>query len=268
MTLYPGSLGAGHRRGSRGQVLFAKCLEGEGSGPFTILTPSLEDSRGALNFQKITKSVSLISEKLFNCLIMTDYWNPIYSWKRGILMQYMPSSTTLKGQTYDLEEIFIKALKNSPRAKHEGEIEKDFLGLYENYSLIGLAKRVSSYVEKVQAKLKTPAGVFDYMLLAESRRRIYRPLPLNEFGLTLPFAINYLTLESLPLKEMAESGEVVDMPERGKQFLTLWTGTLWSENPSLLPSSEAYTYDNRPPGCLDPVSPVALPKRDRSARVA
>ncbi|GIJ84914.1 hypothetical protein Asppvi_003765 [Aspergillus pseudoviridinutans] len=266
VTLYPGSLGAGKHSGNRTQVLFAKCLVGEGSGPFTILTPSLEDSRGVLNFQKITKNVSLVSQKLLDCLVMADYWNPVYSWRRGILMQYMPASTTLKGKTYDLEENFIQALKSSAYAKCAGEVENEFLRLYECYDLDSLASRISSYVGKVQQKLRTSAGVLNYLLLAESRRRIYRPLPLNEFGLTLPFAVNYPTRESLPLKEMTESGEVVNMPERGKKFLTEWTGTLWSDEPMLLPSPKAYSYDNSPPGCLAPTSPLALPKKERTPK--
>ncbi|KAL3444584.1 hypothetical protein BJX65DRAFT_283185 [Aspergillus insuetus] len=262
----------GQRHGNTGQSLFAVCRRDEGRHPFTILTPSLEDSEGILTFQNITKKVSLMSSKLFNSLMMIDYWNPIYSWRRGVLMQYMPSTTMLvtDAKTYSLEDYFIKALRHSPRATQKDDVEnveKQFLELYDDYNLTKLGNRVSKYAENVKRTLQTADGVFSYMLLAESRRRIYRPLPLNEFGLTLPFALEYGTRASLPLKEMTESGTVVDMPQRGTRFLTLWTGTLWSSDPTLLPLPQAYMHNDRPARNLDPVSPLALPQRERKPRV-
>ncbi|KAJ0426754.1 hypothetical protein BJY00DRAFT_306749 [Aspergillus carlsbadensis] len=229
------------------------------------------DTQGALNFQNIKRTVSLMSAKLFNCLMMMDYWNPIYSWKRGTLMQYMPPSATLVNNTYSLDDDSIAALKQSPHASQESDVEnveKEFLDLYENYNLATMSSRVSRYAERVKERLQTAEGVFDYMLLAESRRRIYRPLPLNEFGLTLPFALSYSTRDSLPLKEMTESGTVVHMPPRGIRFLTLWTATLWSDDPEILPLPRAYmyTHEDRPAGDLDPVSTLALPQRERTRR--
>jgi hypothetical protein len=186
-------------------------------------------------------------------------------------MQYMPSSTTLDtdAKTYSVEDDFIKALRRSPHATQGDDsenVEKQFLELYDNYNLTTLGERVSKYTENVKTTLQKADGVFNYMLLAESRRRIYRPLPLNEFGLTLPFALKYPTRDSLPLKEMTESGTVVDMPQRGTRFLTLWTGTLWSDDPELLPLAQAYMHEERPPESLDPVSPLALPQRERTRR--
>ncbi|KAL4860700.1 hypothetical protein BDV12DRAFT_204775 [Aspergillus spectabilis] len=263
VTLDQGSLGSGRP----GEILFAICARDKGRGLFTILTPSLEDSTGALYFQKL-KRTSLISEKLFNCLLMIDYWNPVYSWRRGVLMQYMPRSATYNGILYDLEETFIKAVRQSSLASEPHEVEKQFLDLYANYSLPTMAQRVTNYVDKIKQRLETLDGVCDYMLLAESRRRIFRPLRLNEFGLTLPFALKYPTTETLPLKEMTEDGKVVNMPDRGKQFLTLWTGTLWTDDPNLIPEDEVYQLQERPPGNLDPVSPRALPQRERTRRTA
>ncbi|KAL2785090.1 hypothetical protein BJX66DRAFT_315515 [Aspergillus keveii] len=261
----------GQQHGNTGPTSFAVCLRDEGRHPFTILAPSLEDSEGILTFQSFTKKVSFLSSKLFNCLMMIDYWNPIYSWRRGVLMQYMPSSTTLDtdAKTYSVEDDFIKALRRSPHATQGDDsekVEKQFLELYDNYNLTTLGERVSKYAENVKTTLQKADGVFNYMLLAESRRRIYRPLPLNEFGLTLPFALKYPTRDSLPLKEMTEAGTVVDMPQRGTRFLTLWTGTLWSDDPELLPLAQAYMHEERPPESLDPVSPLALPQRERTRR--
>lgn len=76
------------------------------------------------------------------------------------------------------------------------------------------------------------------MKLAESRRRIYRPLPLDEFGMTLPYALNLPT--DWKLIEMKEDATVTEIPERGLKFLNGWTGTLHGYDPHLLPPDGCY----------------------------
>lgn len=240
--------------GDHAQVQFAKAMEGESShGPFTILAPSYEDARGVLTFQMISNSVSLLSPRAFDSLAMVDFWNPVYSWRRGVLMQYVPTSTTLSGSTYDLETKFVEAVGNSQWAKCEGEPEKQFLDLYNDYKPNKWQDRTNDYSDQIKKNLKKEEYVVAYMELAESRRRIYRPLPLDEFGYTLPFATKFPKLDQFPLKEMTEKAEVVDMPKRGVDFITAWTGTLWTDTPEIV------TQERQAP-----VAPSALPKTERT----
>jgi hypothetical protein len=60
---------------------------------------------------------SLLSLNVFNALMMVDYWNPVYSWRMGVLMQYVPETTTFNPttRTYDLETEFIENVKRSPK---------------------------------------------------------------------------------------------------------------------------------------------------------
>ena len=81
------------------------------------------------------------------------------------------------------------------------------------------------------------ASISDYMKLAESRRRIYRPLPLDEFGATLPYARNLG--QDLPMYEMTEEGTIQKMPDEGIQFLCRWIGSLAGYDPHLLNENRA-----------------------------
>ncbi|KAH8427106.1 uncharacterized protein LDX57_004823 [Aspergillus melleus] len=169
-------------------------------------------------------------------------------------MQYVPTSTALSDQgKYDLESNFITALEESPCAKRDGQPECEFLKLYRNHDPDSWSDRTADYSQRVKKNLKREEYVVAYMELAESRRRIYRPLPLDEFGFTLPFATKYDKLDKHPLKEMTDKAEVVDMPTRGVDFITAWTGTLWTNNPAIV------ALESNPP-----LAPGDLPKPERT----
>ncbi|KAE8355652.1 hypothetical protein BDV28DRAFT_155259 [Aspergillus coremiiformis] len=171
---------------------------------FVALQASLEDSVGVLNLPN-----NLVSDKLRLSIILLDFFNPVYSWRRGVLMRYLPRTTILVNGTYDMEATFIA---NIPRFQ--------------------------SYLNKVRSRLGTIEGLTDYLRLAESHRRIYRPLPPDEFGMTLPYALELPT--TWKLIEMKEDATVTDIPERGLKFLRCWTGTLHGYDPHLLPPDGCY----------------------------
>jgi hypothetical protein len=135
-----------------------------------------------------------------------------------------------------------------------------------------MQSQIQSYLKAVVNNLNPKSGpapiVTDYMRLAESKRRIYRPLPLDEFGFTLPFALNYPGGTDIPLLEMQTDGTVVTMPARGQQFISSWTGTLWTNDPILLPTftatlgSAAMASDSPAP-----IAPWLLPGRGKSLAV-
>jgi hypothetical protein len=102
------------------------------------------------------------------------------------------------------------------------------------------AREVTKYFESVATRLQTPEGMVDYFTLAESRRRIYQPAPLNEFALTLPYAVDYGHPPTSRFK-MRETGEVVPMAARGVRFYFKLTSTqddvsLAGFDPRILPA--------------------------------
>lgn len=81
-------------------------------------------------------------------------------------------------------------------------------------------------MEKVIARIQTQDGIDDYMLLAESRRRIFRPFPsstgsdtnpLSEFSKSLPYATNIP--KDWKYVEMTEDAHVRVMDEEGQRFV-------------------------------------------------
>jgi hypothetical protein len=89
-------------------------------------------------------------------------------------MQYVPETTAYDSSTgkYDLDEVFIGNVKSTYATDPTYEKLTYFL--------------CPSCIER----LKTYEGLLDHMNLAECRRRIYRSLPLDEFGCTLPYALS------------------------------------------------------------------------------
>ncbi|KAI9370725.1 hypothetical protein BJX61DRAFT_548777 [Aspergillus egyptiacus] len=201
---------------------------------FTTLQASVEDATGVMNIPE-----TLVSKPLLRCILLLDFYNPIYSWRRGVLMQYLPRTTTLVNGKYDMEAAFVAKIRASRHASETDSPETQFLTLYDNPpSDDAIRCRLESYLGNVTRQIKTPEGLYNYMMLAESRRRIYRPLPLDEFGLTLPYALALPTTWS-PI-EMAEDATVTPIPERGLNFLKCWTGTLHGFDPKLLPQDGCY----------------------------
>lgn len=90
-----------------------------------------------LTIQNITRlgddaTLGLIPEKAFRALMMVDFWNPVYSWRRGVLMQYLPQKTNYDGEKqYDLESSFTAAIRKSHyvNAANKDSPESNFLEL-------------------------------------------------------------------------------------------------------------------------------------------
>ncbi|KAJ5312239.1 hypothetical protein N7508_003069 [Penicillium antarcticum] len=201
---------------------------------FITLQTSLEDSMGVLNLPD-----NLVSQKLLHSILLVDFCNPVYSWRRGVLMQYLPKTTKLVDGNYDMEAAFVATIRASSHASEADSPELQFLKLYDNPpSNDEIRFTFQSYLDTVTHRIKTSQGLTDYMKLAEARRRIYRPLPLDEFGLTLPYALALPT--DWKLIEMTQEATVTEIPERGLKFLKCWTGTLHGFDPKLLPTDGCY----------------------------
>lgn len=212
--------------------------------PFVILQTAFEDIQGVKSLSTLARldelDNNLISDKAIRSILMLDFWNSVYSWRRGVLMAYVPKETVLTDSgTFDLEDKWIAAIKTSPYADQSDTPEKHFLELYDSDDTNSYHQRITKYIYKVGRRLKTAEGLKDYLCLAESRRRIYRPLPLNEFGVQLPYAL------ALPVDwaktEMREDATTADIPARGVEWLDAWTGSLAGFDPRIVPSANDVT---------------------------
>ncbi|GME43796.1 hypothetical protein N0V90_003430 [Neofusicoccum parvum] len=243
-TLKPGTLGGGKQTDSYDLSVFLEVAANTEGLPFVVLQPSYEDAQGILSMQDLDQfgedfPRSLLTTKAVRALLMLDFWNPVYSWKRGVLMQYLPAVTNLvtdgRQAAYDLEAAFVSAVRASTFAASQdtNSPEHQFLQMYDGSDDVSVyQERVGSYLSAVNRRLQTEDGLRDYLKLAESRRRIYRPLPLDEFGVQLPYAVGLPV--DWPYIEMAETGAVQPIPQRGLEFLASWTGTLHGFDPHIV----------------------------------
>ncbi|KAK4224652.1 hypothetical protein QBC38DRAFT_12997 [Podospora fimiseda] len=215
----------------------------EGQAPFNILQPSYEDTKGVTNIQMLKKKsakkwLGLFSQNTFNALMMVDFWNPIYSWRRAVLMLYLPQQTAFDGTSFDLEAAFVQNVTNSSFVK-ENDVdspEYQFLELLK-VDLEEHQRNVTAYFNAIEVRLKgkdRESVLEEYFRLAESRRRIYRPLPLDEFGPTMPYALK-IPFEGSPMLEMRADGTAKEMPVRGREFLKKWTRSLSGVDPDITP---------------------------------
>lgn len=160
--------------------------------------------------------------------ISNRHSNPVYSSRRGKLLQYVPDTCTFTNNAYSLSGTFRASISASPAAQDPSSPESEFL---HNLTLspAELSARIVAYMNKVTTRLQTPAGVEDYMLLAESRRRIFRPHPssrceatnpLSEFTKTLPYAT--LIPRDWRYMEMTEDAEVRVMGDESQNYVQ-WT---------------------------------------------
>ena len=165
-------------------------------------------------------------------------------------MQYLPEQTSYDpaSKSYDLEKQLIANVENSHYFKSGDTMspEHQFISLLE-VKLEDMRSRIKKYFGNVVTRLKTLDGMIDYLTLAESRRRIFRPVPLNEFGLTLPYAVNY-GHEQEARFEMTENGEIQPMAARGLRFFYKLTGTqdkgsLAGFDPSIIPDADDAATD-------------------------
>ncbi|CAF3559401.1 unnamed protein product [Fusarium graminearum] len=254
-----GTLDNGNERIDGGsQVNFAVQQWGEGDNPWVILQSSVDDAMGVWMAQKMflgddkeAARCQLFSEATFNALQMVDFWNPIYSWRRLKLMQYIPVEAKLvdtptvdpvTGEsvfTYDLESNFIAAIKQRMDGKGNLEDlqdewpEAEFLCNLDK-PLIEHQIRISNYTNAVSSNLGDSKWILEYLKLAESRRRMFRPMPMNFFGSNIPYCLA-MTIDH-PWQEMTEEGKVRDIPKDGVDILKVWLGSLAGNDPNIIPT--------------------------------
>lgn len=128
----------------------------------------------------------LVPARFAACVLMVDFPNPVFSPVRAHLTRYVPT-TPVPVSTWcdDIAAAVVAAARTLPADSPEAEFarnwalpEADWRGVF--------ARRVDAYLEKATARLRTASGFDDCVRLAESRRRTFKEMRLNEFALTLP----------------------------------------------------------------------------------
>ncbi len=154
---------------------------------FTVPERAFED---VLSVQALITG-GLLSRRLAACLLMIDFPNPLGSSRRASLLAHLPDSLQLRSDT-DLDSIFVPALLAAAEGAPEPSVEREF----ETHWNLGpdawrdvFADRVEAYLAAIAERLATDDGCDDIFRLAESRRRQIRPMPLLEFDLALPIAL-------------------------------------------------------------------------------
>ncbi|KAK4141061.1 uncharacterized protein C8A04DRAFT_39390 [Dichotomopilus funicola] len=266
------SLGGDKRdRPDRKDIGYKIALAGEGPSPFNFLQSSFEDAQGVVKIQNIIKDnsdysqpryVGLFTQHTFYTIMMLDFWNPVYSWKRGILMRYVPQTATFNDGRYDLDAKFVANVKKSPHASEPGSPEYEFLQLL-NKTLPDFQQMIRDYLAAVVNRIKTDLvpALKDYLSLAESRRRIYRPLPLDECGYSLPYATEIPFIPGENLLEMTLKGTIQVMDQRGQAFLNAWTVTLAEPDPHVIPPPAVGGPGDEPEGPALPIYVLPRPGR-------
>ncbi|MBA2368049.1 MAG: hypothetical protein H0V82_03390 [Candidatus Protochlamydia sp.] len=174
--------------------------------PFLVPEPTQEDK----NLLQVLLNKKIISIRLAACLLMVDFFNPIYSVSRESLLKYMPHELQRKTKEKDfsslLEDKIIEAISLSQNAKISGTPEFEFL---QNWNIAQdddelrdlLNRRIIEYLNRVAFLANTEDGFDNYFLLAESRRYQFKQTPLFEFELTLA---NTNIQASSPLEMLAD----------------------------------------------------------------
>src|SRR5262249_11464962 len=123
------------------------------------------------------------------CLLMVDFPNPVYSIHRQALARYVPASTSRTATGWDLEDQLVANVRAGSGGLPTSSPERELLSYWD----LGEAAwkphfqhLIESYFAALQRRADTRDGFFDFVRLAESRRRQFRRLPLAEFDLTLP----------------------------------------------------------------------------------
>jgi hypothetical protein len=122
-------------------------------------------------------------------ILMVDFPNPVFSLARAKLLQYMPSAATLQpaagGLSRQIAEVISSAAQGQSADSPEAEFKANWeLGESDWKNIF--ASKIESYMTAVSKRISSVEGFDDYVRLAESRRREFKTMRLNEFSLTLP----------------------------------------------------------------------------------
>ncbi|MEU5534670.1 hypothetical protein [Streptomyces sp. NPDC020362] len=128
----------------------------------------------------------LITAKFAACALMVDFTNPVFSSARTQLTAHVPTAPTAVTELQDHIALAIAdAATGLPPGSPEGRFTADWALADDTWPKV-FAQRIDDYLGHVGRRIRESAGFDDYVRLAESRRRDFKAMRLNEFELTLP----------------------------------------------------------------------------------
>jgi len=146
-------------------------------------------------------------------VLMVDFPNPVFSSARAKLLQYMPTTATLDPAAGGLSEQIAKIISQAASGQPADSPEAQFKANWElpdtDWRNV-LASRIQSYMAAVSERINSAEGFDAYVQLAESRRREFKRMRLNEFTLTLP--VTNIPSDA-PLLHMRPNGTVEEKPD-------------------------------------------------------
>ena len=153
---------------------------------FAFVVPEAAHEDNEVVRQMVRKG--LISAKFAACVLMVDFPNPVFSPARSHLMRYVPTTPTKAVELCDrVAQAIVDAARTRtlPDDSPEGLFAAHWQVPDDAWQTV-FGQRVDAYLRKVTQQIQTASGFDDYVRLAESRRRQFRLMKLNEFELTLP----------------------------------------------------------------------------------
>lgn len=150
-----------------------------GDTHFAFVVPERATEDVDLVRQALT--AGLLSKRLVACLTMVDFPNPVFSPRRGALLSHF-SAVSWGGDGAAFSEAIASAINSSPEASKAGTPESEFAELWtvgEDFA-DDFSGRLNAYYAAVTEKLAAPDGFEECLTLAESRRSVFRDLPIFE----------------------------------------------------------------------------------------
>lgn len=151
---------------------------------------------------------NIITAHFAASVLMVDFPNPVFSPARATLLKYVPTVAVLDPAGGGVSQQIAAAIAAAADDLPAGSPEAQFLG---NWRLADsdwrnvFAARIQGYLGAVTARVGTAEGFDDYVRLAESRRREFKRMRLNEFALTLP--VTNIAPDA-PLLQMNHNGTI------------------------------------------------------------
>ncbi|MFC4508427.1 MULTISPECIES: hypothetical protein [Streptomyces] len=171
------------RFGFRLEETFSAFLQ-PGDTFFAFVVPEAAHEDNEVVRQMVRKG--LVSARFAACVLMVDFPNPVFSPARSHLMQYVPTAPTKTVELCDkVAQAISDAARTLPADSPEGRFAAHWQVSDDAWRTV-FGQRVDAYLRKVTERIRTESGFDDYVRLAESRRRQFRLMKLNEFELTLP----------------------------------------------------------------------------------
>jgi hypothetical protein len=152
---------------------------------FVVPEAALEDNEVIAQMVR----TEIISPHLAASILMVDFPNPVFSPARARLLAHIPASAKLDstggGLSDEIAADIISAASSLPSDAAEHAFRVNWQLPHSEWPQV-FATQIEDYMAAVNRRITTSQGFDDYLRLAESRRREFRRMRLNEFSLTLP----------------------------------------------------------------------------------